>query len=261
MDWHKKYVPANGYTAIIAPSPEGLEYITFGILHLQAGESYEKYSAQDELGLILVTGKCKLTAGNQRFGEIGRRSSFFSGKATSAYIPPHTECVIKAVSDLEMVIGSVPAEAAGKPTIVRPGSVVSKYLGHGPMRRRVDFLIYNQVPASHIIVGETVHTSGGWSGYPPHKHDQDNEPVESANEEVYLVKIEPPQGFGFLAIYDNESLDEAYRVKNNDIIAIPRGYHPMVAAPGYKVGFIWFMAGKKRQWKPATDPDHAWVAD
>lgn len=259
MDWHRRYVPTKGYTPIIGPSPDGLKYINFGILRLQDGESYVANSGETEVGLIVVAGKCRLTTDKKEFDQVGRRANFFDGKATSAYIPPQTKYTIEASSDIEVAIGNVRAESGGEVTVIRPDAVVSKILGRGSMRRRVDFLIYELVQASHIIVGETVLISGGWSGFPPHKHDEDNLPVESANEEIYLIKADPPQGFGFLSVYSSGGLDEVYKVKNNDVIAIPRGYHPMVAAPGYKFGFIWFMAGAKRQWKPVTDPDHTWI--
>jgi hypothetical protein len=99
----------------------------------------------------------------------------------------------------------------------------------------------------------------GTTGYPPHKHDKDKLPVESANEEVYLIKVDPPEGFGFATVYDRGILNEAYRVTNNSVVSIPYGYHPMVSAPGHKFGFIWFMAAERRPWKPQTDPDHAWA--
>ena len=259
MDWHRRYVPAKGYTPVLSPSPDGLKYINFGILRLQAGESYAADSSETEVGLIIVAGQCRLTIGKKRFDRVGERANFFDAKATSVYVPPRTKYIIEANLDIEVAIGSVPADSGGEATVVRPDAVASKVVGHGPMRRRVDFLLYDSVPASHIIIGETFHIFGGWCGFPPHKHDEDNLPTESANEEVYLIKIDPPQGFGLLSVYDGVSLDEVYKVKNNDLIAIPRGYHPMVAAPGYKFGFIWFMAGAKRQWKPVTDPDHAWI--
>ena len=85
-------------------------------------------------------------------------------------------------------------------------------------------------------------------------------PTESANEEVYVIQIDPPEGFAYLRIYDRALVNEVYMVKNNDIVAVPYGYHPMVGAPGYRVGFVWFMAGEKRPWKPVLDPDHAWTA-
>jgi 5-deoxy-glucuronate isomerase len=259
MDWHRHYDPQPGYTRMIGPSPDGLKYLTFGMLRLRPGEQFAASSGQSEIGMVILSGVCHATAGESRFKDIGSRNGYFDGKPWALYLPPGTSYAVTGVTDVEIAVGHVPAASGGPVTLVNPDMVTTKVFGGGPTHRTVNFVIYDAVPASRLIVGETYHTSGGWSGYPPHKHDQDNMPTESANEEVYLIKIEPPQGFGFLRVYDRAQLDESYLVKDNDVVAVPRGYHPMVGAPGYKVGFMWFMAGEKRPWKPVTDPDHAWA--
>ena len=38
-------------------------------------------------------------------------------------------------------------------------------------------------------------------------------------------------------------------------------YHPVVAAPGYALYYLWIMAGDGRQMIPHLDPAHAWVAE
>ena len=41
MDWHRSYSPTPGYTPIIGPAPDGLRLISFGMLRLEPGKSYE----------------------------------------------------------------------------------------------------------------------------------------------------------------------------------------------------------------------------
>ena len=38
---------------------------------------------------------------------------------------------------------------------------------------------------------------GGWSGFPPHKHDTDRLPNETRHDETYNYRFKPSQGFGF----------------------------------------------------------------
>ena len=259
MNWHKVYKPKLGYTRIMAPTKNGLSLITFGMLMLKPGKSYKGNTGNKETAFIIVSGTCAVEAGGKLYKSVGNRKTFFSGKASSVYMPPKTSYTITAVTDLEVAIAAVPTNKGGEVTVVRPKDTIPAVYGVRNCQRKVNFLIYDQVNASRIIVGETFHASGGWSGYPPHKHDKNKLPIESANEEVYMIKSEPEEGFGFATVYDGKKTDETYRVFNNSIVGIPYGYHPMVSAPGYKYGFIWFMAGKKRPWRPQYDPSHAWA--
>jgi len=58
---------------------------------------------------------------------------------------------------------------------------------------------------------------------------------------------------------DDLSLDETYSVKDNDIVLIPEGYHPVGALAGYRIYYLWMLAGEKRILKPRDDPRHAWI--
>ena len=79
-------------------------------------------------------------------------------------------------------------------------------------------------------------------------------------EEIYLYRLDPPQGFGLQRIYSPESgRDEAVVVKDNLVVGLPSGYHPVAAAPGYRLYYLWLLAGESRQLIPYDDPDHAWV--
>jgi 5-deoxy-glucuronate isomerase len=121
-------------------------------------------------------------------------------------------------------------------------------------------------PAEHLIVGETLNPPGNWSSSPPHKHDRHDPPHESNFEEVYLYRLEPRQGFGLQRVYDPDSsngtaVDHTYAVKHDDVVALPRGYHPVVAAPGYRLYYLWVLAGDGRDPVWFEDPDHAWIHD
>ena len=74
---------------------------------------------------------------------------------------------------------------------------------------------------------------GGWSGFPAHKHDEDREGIETRFEEVYQFRFDPPQGFGAQFLYTEEDkCGPCYMVKDGSVIAIDKGYHPSVVAPG-----------------------------
>ena len=49
-------------------------------------------------------------------------------------------------------------------------------------------------------------------------------------------------------------------IENGDFVEIPKGYHPMTVAPGYKNYCLWIMAGKERGLLSAPEECHKWVA-
>ncbi len=85
-------------------------------------------------------------------------------------------------------------------------------------------------------------------------------------EEVYFFQVEPRGGFGFIRVYtdpgDPLPFDCAYAVEDGDTVLIPRGYHPVVAFPGYTLNYTWALAGEGRTYGAwSEDPRHAWIKD
>jgi 5-deoxy-glucuronate isomerase len=118
--------------------------------------------------------------------------------------------------------------------------------------------------AEQLIVGETYTPQGNWSSYPPHKHDVEALPDEVRQEEAYLYRVRPPEGFGLQYLYSRPesprgALDQALAVRKNDYTIMPFGYHPMAAPPGYDVYYLWFLADETRQMRLHDDPAFAWV--
>jgi 5-deoxy-glucuronate isomerase len=149
-------------------------------------------------------------------------------------------------------------EGAPAPYAVQPGQVATVARGAGNFAREVRDIVPSSLPGLRLLVGETLNPPGNWSSSPPHKHDRDAMPVESQLEEVYLFRIEPDQGFGLQLSYDGSD-ERAFSVRDLDVAAIPAGYHPVVAAPGYRLYYLWGLAGKGRELQWAPDPDHVWV--
>jgi 5-deoxy-glucuronate isomerase len=134
-------------------------------------------------------------------------------------------------------------------------------VGHGNWSRTVRTIIGPEHAAVRLLLGETINPPGNWSSYPPHRHDRQDPPREVNLEEVYLFKVDPPGGFGVQIRYDLGGAEEAFLVHDDDIAVIRAGFHPVVAASGYSLYYLWVMAGEGRVMIPYLDPAHAWVQE
>ena len=122
---------------------------------------------------------------------------------------------------------------------------------------QVHDIVADAVPAQRLLVGETFNAAGQWSSFPPHKHDGgDGEP---ALEEVYYYRFDRPDGFGFQGLYehDGSASERAVFLRHGAVVGIPRGYHPVCAAPGYRLYYLWALgpaAGHRRALALARRP-------
>jgi len=265
MQLRQRYTPAPGYTQLVTPQTSPVERIDFGMLRLEAGQTYETASGANELGLVALTGSYSVQVDGEEFAGLGGRKTVFDGRATGVYAPRASQVVIRSESDdLEIAICRAPVNQRYPARVVRPEEVVTHAVGGPGYRRYVHDILGPQVQAGALLVGETFTPQGAWSSFPPHKHDVEALPDEVKQEELYLYKIRPETGFGIQYFYTPPDspygpLDQALAVRNNDLTLMPFGYHPVAAPPGYDVYYLWFLSGESRLMRPHDDPVHAWI--
>ena len=107
----------------------------------------------------------------------------------------------------------------------------------GPASKRdLNVLIGKNVEAGRIMAGVTFSEQGNWTSWPPHEH-------AAMLEEAYLYIDMPAPAFGIQLVYTNPREPElATIVREGDVVMMPQGYHPNVAAPGGAINFLWMMA-------------------
>jgi 5-deoxy-glucuronate isomerase len=67
-------------------------------------------------------------------------------------------------------------------------------------------------------------------------------------EEAYLYIDMPAPAFGVQLVYSNAGEPElATIVREGDVVLMPQGYHPNVAAPGGSINFLWMMAAHRER--------------
>ncbi len=261
MNYKKTYTPAKGFTPLCVAGECSLAQLSFGMIELDAGETHTFDTEGREAAFILLGGKAKFEARGMDFGTLGvRRTVFESPKAEAFYAPRGTQVHITAVWHVKIAVCMTPADQDGEPQAIRQDAVRVMRLGVKPWERDTSFIIDGTTNARRLTIGEAYITPGNWAGFPPHKHDTDLMPAEGVLEEVYYFLFDPPQGFGVQCLYTADGeIDVAYRVKSDELVEFPRGYHTTVGAPGYNSYFLWLMAGDHQGFYRSSDPDHAWV--
>lgn len=255
---------------VVALAEGALEYVGFSAHRLTVGERLPVNSADKELCLVLLSGRVSVTGeapgqGAFNWENIGDRQSVFEDKSPFAvYLPPNSQAQVTALSAVQIAVCAAPGDGSSNlpARLINPETMKRSVRGKAANTRYVCDILPDSEPAHSLLVVEVRTPSGHSSSYPPHKHDKDDLPHESFLEETYYHQINPPQGFVFQRVYtDDRSIDQAMAVENNDLVTVPKGYHPVSVPYGYESYYLNVMAGPKRAWQFHNDPQHQWLMD
>lgn len=260
MATHLRPKPGDGLRWCVKRKQQDLLLIDFGLVNLKAGDELKDGTKDDETVFYVFGGTCHVRGEGFEFKKVGERKDVFDGKASAVYLPPHTRYVIEAVTGVRAAIVRTGARTGGPPCVIRPRDVKIREVGKDNWYRTVHDVGVNNLEARSLIFGETFNPPGNWSSAPPHKHDVDAPPAEAKLEELYYYRVAPEQGFGLQRVYTPDGYDQVFVVENGDVVTLPRGYHPVVAAPGYELYYFWVLASfKERALLARDDPRHAWI--
>lgn len=229
---------------------------------MNPGEVVEGDTGARELGLVLLGGKCSVLSSRGEWKEIGQRPDVFSGMPCALYLPLSTHYLVKAETGCDLGFCWCRAEDFHPPKLITPADIEVEIRGGGNATRQINKIIRPEFPAHRLLVVEVYTPGGNWSSYPPHKHDTHNPPAEVDLEEIYYYRIDRPEGYAIQKVYTRDrSLDETMTVRDGDLVRVPEGFHPVVAAHGYNVYYLNALAGSARSMAATDDPDYVWVKE
>ena len=245
----------------VTPESAGWKYVGFAVHRLESGESFEREFADRETCIVVMSGTVAIRAGEQEFNPLVSRDSVFDDAPPACvYVPAGLVIQISAISPAEVSLCTAPGEAGDQARLIAPEAISLDRRGEGTNTRYVRNILPESEQADSLLIAEVITPGGHWSSYPPHKHDADAVPEESALEETYYHKINPSQGFVVQRVYtDDRSIDETLSAQDGDCVLVPRGYHPVGAPHGYDSYYLNVMAGPRRTWIFRNDPEHDWI--
>ena len=254
----------------------GWQRCVLDVLELAPGEARTVPTGDTERFVLPLSGAFNVTCDGRTL-ELSGRVSVFTRVTDFAYVPRDATVEISSALGGQVAL---PGARCTERRELRYGpaeGVAVEVRGAGPATRQVTNFGSPQTwpHAEKLIAVELLTPGGGWSSYPPHRHDADvvdGVACPVANEELYYFRVAGPdgrtpsrQGFATHATYTADgAVDACVRVGDGDVFAIPRGYHgPCVAAPGYTLYYLNVLAGEgaERSMAFCDDPAHTWVRD
>jgi 5-deoxy-glucuronate isomerase len=226
-----------GRTQAVAPGLVASRHLHYGRIVLDAGDAPLRFNTAGlETGVIALRGSASIQADGR---------AFTLDRYDALYVPRETQVEIGAGSDgCDLAEIAAPVEGRYPLQFVDFDDVQKNpglhFAAGGPANQRdLNILIGKNVEAGRILAGVTFSAPGNWTSWPPHEH-------AAMLEEAYLYIDMPAPAFGVQLVYTNSSEPElATIVREGDVVLMPRGYHPNVAAPGGAINFLWMMAANR----------------
>jgi len=223
----------------VGPGDTASRYLHYGRIVLDAGDAPLRFDTTGlETGLVCLKG----TATVRTHGE-----SFSLGRLDSLYVPRDTSIeVTPGAAGCDLAEIAAPVDRQYPVQFVKFADVQNDpglrfNAGKETNQREVNILIGKNVDAGRIMAGITFSAPGNWTSWPPHEH-------AAMLEEAYLYIDMPKPAYGVQLVYTNGDEPElATIVHENDVVLMPQGYHPNVAAPGGSINFLWMMAANRER--------------
>jgi 5-deoxy-glucuronate isomerase len=221
----------------VEPGGTAARHLYYGRIILGSGDSPVRFETSNlETGLICLKGSASVNAEGNRF-QLSRFDTLYVPRDSSVEVTAGPEgCDLAEVA--------APVEKHHPVQFVAFSDVQNNSGLHfttgGPgCQRELNILLGKNVEAGRLMAGVTFSAPGNWTSWPPHEH-------AALAEEAYLYIDMPAPAFGVQLVYTDKSDPEvATIVREGDVVLMPAGYHPNVAAPGGQINFLWMMAANR----------------
>jgi 5-deoxy-glucuronate isomerase len=225
-----------GRNISVKPGETASRNLFYGRIILEAGDAPIVFeNGAHETGLICLNGAGNVTTGGQTFA---------MNRYDALYVPRDSNITAASETGFDLAELSSPVERKYPLQFVafsdvRGDPALHFMAGKPPAERDLNILLGKNVEAGRIMAGVTFSTDGNWTSFPPHEH-------QDMLEEAYLYIDMPAPQWGIQMVYTNLEEPELVQVVHEgDVVIMPQGYHPNVAAPGSSIKFLWMMAANR----------------
>ena len=226
-----------GRTKAVEPGKTAARFLNYGRIILETGGQPLRVEAGGlETGLICLKGSATIAVEGATYPVVPYDALYVPRDAGFEIVAGRDGCDLAEIA--------APVERRYPVQFVRFADVQKDpglhfAAGTDASRRELNILLGKNVEAGRIMAGVTFSQPGNWTSWPPHEH-------AVLAEEAYLYIDMPRPAFGVQLVYaDDRNPELATIVREGDIVLMPQGYHPNVAAPGHPINFLWMMAATR----------------
>ena len=238
----------------------------FNIVKLKKDQSFEYITPGYETCIVPATGSINVNIEGFETNNLGTRTlDVWDGEPEGVYVPSGVKASFDAISDTEVFVAGAKFEKTLEPFAVRTDEIDMVQYGSDDTKthRKIKHILgaKHHDKVGRLLCNELYTVGqGGWSGFPPHKHDTDRLPDETRHDETYNYRFRPNNGFGFQLFQQvEEKIGKAEHIIDSSTIVIDKGYHPCVVAPGYEMYYFTILGGlSQRSLVQYFHPDHAY---
>ena len=239
----------------------------FNIVKLKKDQSFEFKIPGYETCIVPATGTVEVNVEGELYDSLGQRTiDVWDGEPEGVYVPSNIKAeFVCTTNDAEVFIAGAKYEKTLEPFSVRANEIDKVQYGSDDTKthRKIKHILgaNHHDKVGRLLCNELYTVGqGGWSGFPPHKHDTDRLPKETRHDETYNYRFKPNNGFGFqLFQAENNSVGNAAHIIDGSTVVIKSGYHPCVVAPGYEMYYFTILGGlSQRSLVQYFQPDHAY---
>ncbi len=225
-----------GRTLSVAPGKTASRNLHYGRIILTAGDQPIAFETADrETGLICLNGVATVATGDDTF-TLNRYDAIYVPRDSNVTVSTDVGCDLAEVA--APVDNRYPLQFVSF-AAVREDPALHFMAGKPPVERDLNILLGRNVEAGRIMAGVTFSSDGNWTSFPPHEH-------QDMLEEAYLYIDMPAPQWGIQMVYTDLNEPELVEVvREGDVVLMPQGYHPNVAAPGGSINFLWMMAANR----------------
>ena len=193
----------------------------------------------------------------------------WDGEPEGVYVPSNTKAQFTSLVDnSEIFIAGAKYDKMLEPFAVRTNEIDLVQYGSDDTKthRKIKHILgaKHHDKVGRLLCNELYTVGqGGWSGFPPHKHDTDRLPDETRHDETYNYRFKPNNGFGFQMFQQvDDKVGKAEHIIDGSTIMIRTGYHPCVVAPGYEMYYFTILGGlSQRSLVQFFQPEHAYQVE
>ena len=242
----------------------------FNIVKLKKDQSFEYKVSGYETCIVPATGTVNVEIEGLNYNQIGNRVvDVWDGEPEGVYVPTSTKSSFVCKTEkAEVFIAGAKYDKTLEPFAVKSNELDVVQYGSDDTKthRKIKHILgANQHEKVGRLLCNELYTvgQGGWSGFPPHKHDTDRLPDETRHDETYNYRFRDNQGFGFqLFQKEDGKIGETCHIINGSTVVIDKGYHPCVVAPGYEMYYFTILGGlSQRSLVQYFQPEHAYQVE